>query len=371
MARTGPQTQTGKIRLLGRNRAALEQFAAGRGQPPYRGRQLARWIYARGACDFASMTDLPALWRAQLDEEAEVGRATVARTQRSRDGTAKLLLELQDGQRVETVLLPYEDRTSVCISTQVGCPVGCTFCATATMGLIRNLDAGEIVEQVLAGREHAPSRSGPSVTHVVVMGMGEPLLNYEPLVAAVRLLHDEMGLSYRHLTVSTAGYIPGILQLAEEGLPITLALSLHAPDDALRAELIPMARRYPVQELMDAMQEYTRKTSRRVSLEYLLLADVNDTEPHARALARLLRGTITHVNLIPWNPVASFSQFQAPSSARVRRFRQVLERAGIAVTQRAERGQDIDAACGQLVIKEGVRREAPPIPINTLAGSHV
>jgi 23S rRNA (adenine2503-C2)-methyltransferase len=335
--------------LLGRSRAELEALAAELGQPAYRGRQLARWLYQRGARSFDAMTDLPAGFRARLSESFSVGRSETARRQASRDGTVKLLLRFPDGREIETVVLPYADRTSVCISTQVGCPVGCVFCATATLGFTRNLTAGEIVDQVLTAREHAP---GGRVTHVVVMGMGEGLLNYENLVRALRLLHDEAGLSYRHLTVSTAGHAPGIRRLAEEGLPVTLALSLHAPNDALRAELIPMSRKWGVREVMDAVREYTEKTGRRVTLEYLLLAEVNDREEHAHQLAGLVEGMITHVNLIPWNPAQSFARFAAPSPARVRRFRRLLEERGITVTQRVERGQDIAAACGQLALIE-------------------
>jgi 23S rRNA (adenine2503-C2)-methyltransferase len=205
---------------------------------------------------------------------------------------------------------------------------------------------------VLTAREQAP---GGRITHVVVMGMGEPLINYEALVRAFRLLHDEIGLSYRHLTVSTAGYVPGIRRLADEGLPVTLALSLHAPSDALRSELIPMSRKWGVGEVMEAVREYLEKTGRRVTLEYLLLAGVNDEPRHAHELGQLLRGTITHVNLIPWNPADTFTRFEAPSQARVREFRRILEGYGVTVTQRAERGQDIDAACGQLALTS--RRE--------------
>jgi 23S rRNA (adenine2503-C2)-methyltransferase len=236
----------------------------------------------------------------------------------------------------------------VCISSQVGCPVGCVFCATATLGFGRNLTAGEMVDQILTARENAP---GGRLTHVVVMGMGEGLLNYENLVKALRLIHDEVGLSYRHLTVSTAGHVPGIRRLAEEGLPVTLALSLHAPNDPLRAQLIPMSKKWGVEAVMEAVREYTDKIGRRVTLEYLLLARVNDEDEHAHQLGKLVQGMISHVNLIPWNPADSFSQFDPPSAARVRRFRQVLESYGVTVTQRVERGQDIAAACGQLALK--------------------
>lgn len=348
--------------LLGRTRAELQTFAAELCQPAYRGRQLAAWLYARGARSFAEMTDLPAPLRERLEESACVGRSEIVGRQEARDGTRKLLLRYPDGKEIETVVLPYEDRTSVCISSQVGCPVGCVFCATATMGFARNLTAGEMVDQVLTARENAPERGArQNLSHVVVMGMGEPLLNYENLVRALRLMHEEVGLSYRHLTVSTAGHVPGIRRLAAEGLPVTLALSLHAPNDPLREQLIPMSRKWGVGEVMDAVREFTETTGRRVTLEYLLLAHVNDEDEHAEQLGRLVRGMITHVNLIPWNPADTFTAFEAPSHARVRRFRQALEQYGITVTQRMERGQDIAAACGQLAVQaQGGRAAVAP-----------
>ena len=336
------------VALVGQTRTELEAFAGTLGQPAYRGRQLAQWLYARGARSFDAMSDLPGAFRLRLSEEAAVGRSELVLKQQSRDGTAKLLLRYADGKEIETVVLPYEDRTSVCISSQVGCPVGCVFCATATMGFARNLTAGEMVDQVLTAREQSPTGR---LTHVVVMGMGEPLLNYDDLVKALRLMHDELGLSYRHLTVSTSGHVPGMRRLAEEGIPITLALSLHAPNDELRASLIPMSKKWGVEAVMEAVRFYTETTGRRVTLEYLLLARVNDEEEHARELARLTRGMISHVNLIPWNPAETFSRFDAPSRNRVRAFREALEASGIAVTQRVERGQDIAAACGQLALK--------------------
>jgi 23S rRNA (adenine2503-C2)-methyltransferase len=340
-----PQQRT---KLLGLNRPELQALAVSLGQPAYRTKQLAQWIYARGVRSFDEMTDLPASFRAKLAEETEIGRSELVHRQQSRDGTAKLLLHFADGKEIETVVLPYPDRTSVCISSQVGCPVGCVFCATATMGFARNLTAGEMVDQVLTAREHSPTGK---LTHVVVMGMGEPMINYDNLVKALRLLHDEVCLSYRHLTVSTAGHVPGMRQLADEGIPVTLALSLHAPNDELRSSLIPMSKKWGVSEVMDAVRHYTEKTGRRVTLEYLLLARVNDEDEHARQLGRLCRGTINHVNLIPWNPADTFGKFEAPSQARVRRFRETLEASGVTVTQRSERGQDIMAACGQLALK--------------------
>lgn len=351
--------QQERTRLVGMERKELDELVRSLGEPAYRGKQIARWIYARGARRFEEMSDLPAALRARLAEAAEVGRGEVALRQEAADGTVKLLLALSDDRRIETVVLPYEERTSVCISSQVGCPVGCVFCATATMGFGRNLSAGEIVDQVLTAKEQAP---GGRLTHVVVMGMGEPLLNYEALIKGLRLMHEEVGLSYRHLTVSTSGHVPGIRRLAEEGIPVTLALSLHAPNDELRAQLIPLSKKWGVQAVMEAVREYTERTGRRVTLEYLLLAKVNDELEHAEQLARLCRGMITHVNLIPWNPADSFTRFEAPSRNRVRAFRQALEERGITVTQRVERGQDIAAACGQLAVKAGKDGEIAVAP---------
>jgi 23S rRNA (adenine2503-C2)-methyltransferase len=341
--------------LLGRDRSELEALAQELGEPAYRGRQIAQWLYRHGVHSIEEMTDLPAAFQARLAEVSRVGRSELVTAQKSRDGTAKLLLEEADGKRIETVLLPYEARTSVCISSQVGCPVGCVFCATATMGFARNVTAGEMVDQVLAAQEAAQRAGRPRITHVVVMGMGEPLLNMEELLKAIRLLNQEVGIAMRHITVSTVGYVPGILRLAEEDLQITLALSLHAPNDTLRSQLIPMAKKYPLRETMAAVRLYTQRTGRRVTLEYLLLSGVNDSEPLAGELARLVRGMITHVNLIPWNPAETFSSFEAPSAGRVRTFRRALERHGLTVTQRVERGQDISAACGQLAVKVGGR----------------
>jgi 23S rRNA (adenine2503-C2)-methyltransferase len=314
-------------------------------------------MYQCGARDFATMSDLPNELRARLAREFWVGRSEVAESQAARDGTVKMLLELADERRIETVLLPYGDRTSVCISSQVGCPVGCVFCATATMGFARNLSAGEMVDQVLTAGERARREcTVPRITHVVVMGMGEPLLNVPHLIRAIHILHHEVGLSMRHITVSTAGFVPGMRQLADAGLPVTLALSLHAADDAVREKLIPMSRRYPLDEVLAAASYYSERTGRRVTLEYLLLSGVNDSDADARELARRVQGRLTHVNLIPWNPADSYSRFAPPRPARIRSFRAALERRGLTVTQRMERGGEIDAACGQLSVRHAAER---------------
>ena len=354
--------------LLGLNTEELGAVAREQGEPTYRGKQLAEWIYRWGVREFAQMTNLPNRLRAQLSDNYQVGRSQLVFARHSRDATVKLLLAMGDGQTVETVGLPYASYFSCCVSTQVGCPVRCAFCATGMSGYTRNLTAGEIVDQVLTVQEAVKSPQPPlasplsplsisdgegvggearRVSHVVFMGMGEPLLNYADTVKAVRLFNSELGIGMRHLTVSTVGFVPGIRQLAQERLQITLAVSLHAPNDDLRRRLIPTMIRWDLDEILDACRDYFRQTGRRVTFEYCLLDRVNDGVAEARELAQVLRGLNCHVNLIPYNPVVELG-FEAPSAVRVRAFREVLEQAGIPVTQRVQRGADIEAACGQL-----------------------
>jgi 23S rRNA (adenine2503-C2)-methyltransferase len=347
-----------KIPLLGLNTTELRAVMREQGQSPYRGGQLAEWMYRHGARTFSDMPSLPAMLRARLAEKYEVGRSNVLARQQSRDGTIKLLLELRDGARVETVGLPYADRFSCCLSTQVGCPIGCAFCASGQGKFARNLGPGEIVEQVLtvneavgSGLMEVSSRS-QAIDRVVIMGMGEPLLNYEAVIKAVRLLNDEMGIGIRHIAISTVGIVPGILKLAREKLQITLAVSLHAPGDELRSRLVPGMTRWSIAEIMDACREYLRYTGRRVTFEYCLLGGVNDGAAEARALAGILRGSNCHVNLIRYNPVPGLP-FHAPSQAAIRKFCDILTAAAIQVTQRMQRGADISAACGQLRRQSG------------------
>ena len=334
--------------LLGLNADELCALVQEDGKPAYRGNQLAEWLYQHGARTFEEMTNLPDKLRAHLSREYEVGRSRTVAIQHSRDGTIKLLLELHEGSKVETVGLPYADRFSCCLSTQVGCPVGCVFCATGLGGYTRNLTAGEIVDQVLAVQEAARNNSeSRRVDHVVFMGMGEPLLNYEATVKAMRLLNSELGIAIRHLTVSTVGFVPGIRRLAQEKMQVTLAVSLHAPTDDLRRQLIPGMTSWSLAEIIDACQEYLQQTGRRVTFEYCLIDGVNDGIAEAHELAKLLHGMNCHVNLIPYNPVSGLT-FHTRSRKRIRAFREILEGAGIRVTQRVQRGSDIDAACGQL-----------------------
>ncbi|MGE5552676.1 MAG: 23S rRNA (adenine(2503)-C(2))-methyltransferase RlmN [Betaproteobacteria bacterium] len=334
--------------VLGLFREELAERLAALGQPAYRAGQVMRWVYRKGARTFAEMTDLPAELRATLAQEAAVGRPEVATVQRTEDGaTAKLLLRLADGETVETVLLHHCYGVSVCVSSQVGCAMGCGFCASTRGGLVRNLSAGEMLGEVLEAQ--AAAGAGGRVSHAVVMGMGEPLANYEALMRFLRLLHapEAFGMSYRNMTVSTCGLVPGIERLAGEGLPITLAVSLHAPNDRLRSRLMPVNRNYPLDRLIPACAAYAGQTGRRVTFEYALIAGANDGPREAEELAALLAGMLCHVNLIPMNEVPE-SGFERSSPERVEQFRGILARAGIPVTVRREMGAEIEAACGQL-----------------------
>jgi 23S rRNA (adenine2503-C2)-methyltransferase len=343
--------------LLGLSTEELCLLAQAEGVPRYRGKQIAAWVYGRGAHTIEAMDNLPRELRARLAGKYQVGRSRVAAVRNSADGTVKLLLEMPDGATVETVGLPYPDRYSCCVSTQVGCAMGCLFCATGT-GCTRNLTAGEIVDQVLTVREAAqplppaPADTPLRIDHVTFMGMGEPLLNYEATLKALGLLNVELGIGARNLTVSTAGIVPGIIRLAAEKLQVTLAVSLHAPDDRLRNRLMPGLTQWTIAEVLNACRTYLVQTGRRITFEYCLLDRENDGQAEALQLVKILRGLNCHVNLIPFNNVAGLSH--RPSLPdRVRIFRETLARGGIQVTQRVQRGAEIDAACGQLRRREG------------------
>lgn len=352
-------------------RALLSEDA---GLPAYRGSQVAEWLYRRmmpeqagGFCaDFAAMTDLPKDVRTALAEKFAGPPLALAQKQEdSRDGTVKALAKLTNGGHpIECVLLPDEKRVSVCLSTQAGCPMACAFCATGTQGLTRNLTAGEIVSQFLLLQSLTPRR----ISHIVLMGMGEPLLNYDATLKAIRIMNAECGVAMRHITLSTVGIVPNIEKLAAENLQLTLAVSLHAPNDALRTRLVPVNKTYPIERLMNACRSYAAQTHRRLTFEYVLLKGVNDEPEHARELARLVRGMPAAVNVIPYNPTSVAEPFGRPEPPRIAAFRAVLEEAGIVVTQRKERGRQIAAACGQLVTEASHRRPAErPLPV--LAGA--
>lgn len=352
-------------------RARVSEVA---GLPAYRGSQVAEWLYRRPlpgqgggfAADFLAMTDLPQEARRALAEQFAGPPLVLTQKQEDpRDGTLKALAKLANGGHpIECVLLPDEKRVSVCLSTQAGCPMACAFCATGTQGLTRNLTTGEIVAQFLL----LQSLSTRRISHIVLMGMGEPLLNYDAVLKAIRILNAECGVAMRHITLSTVGIVPNIEKLAGENLQLTLAVSLHAPNDALRTRLVPVNKTYPLDRLMAACRRYAEHTRRRLTFEYVLLRGVNDEPEHARELARLIKGMPAALNIIPYNPTSVAEPFGRPEPARIAAFRKVLEDAGVVVTQRKERGRQIAAACGQLVT-EAARRRPAERPLPVLAGA--
>jgi 23S rRNA (adenine2503-C2)-methyltransferase len=333
------------------SREELAAWCQARGQPRFRAEQILRWLTSGRAANFECMTDLPVEFRQELAAGFAFLASEVVAHQRSRDGTEKLLLRLADGELVETVLMREADRRTVCLSTQVGCGMGCVFCASGLSGLTRNLAASEIIEQALRVDRLLPA--GERLTNVVVMGMGEPLANLPNLLHALALLESKLGLglSPRRVTISTVGLPERIADLAETGKPYNLAVSLHAPNDALRSELVPVNARIGIEAIMKAAHGYFARTGRRVSFEYVLLEGRNDAPEHARELALLLRGRNAHINLIPMNPVEGLP-FHDPARRQLAAFVQELERAGVTVTVRKRKGADIDAACGQLRLQQ-------------------
>lgn len=337
--------------LLGLDPAALKAFFASFGEKPFRAGQVLQWIHQYGVDNFDAMTNLSKGLRAKLQAAAEIRAPEIALDQLAADGTRKWLLRLADGNCIETVFIPEVDRGTLCVSSQVGCTLNCAFCATGHQGFNRNLDVHEIIGQLwLANRVLArDATAGRAITNVVMMGMGEPLLNFDNVVAAMKIMLDDLGygLSRRRVTLSTAGMVPMLERLREE-CPVSLAVSLHATNDALRNELVPLNRKYPIAELLDACRKYVEGDSRRrVTFEYVMLAGVNDSLEHARALVKLLDGVPAKVNLIPYNPFPQ-GRFQRSDQATIERFRDVLQRANLTTITRKTRGDDIDAACGQL-----------------------
>jgi 23S rRNA (adenine2503-C2)-methyltransferase len=324
----------------------LEGLLAGFGEPHWRVDEIRRWIYARGATDIAAMTSLPLSLREQLAEEHEIFFPAVDRSERSADGTEKLLLLFDNSSPCETVLIPGEGRLTQCLSTQSGCPLACVFCHTGRLGLKRNLDAAEIADQWLTARRRL--EEGEKVTNLVFMGMGEPLLNFEAVRLSIEIFTAPWGgaMSPSRITVSTAGIVPGIERMAREFPPVNLAVSLNAPDDELRSRLMPINRKYPLADLMGALRRYP-PGRRKLTFEYVLLGGVNDSPSTARALATLLRGLRCKVNLIPFNAHSGLP-FRAPDEGDLERFAQILRRAGYAAPVRRSKGAEIAAACGQL-----------------------
>ena len=351
------------VNLLGLGHAELARFFAGLGEKPYRAQQLLRWIHKQGVTRFDSMTNLSKALRGKLEAEAEIRPPEIVNRQDSSDGTTKWAVRTDNGNAVEMVLIPDRGRNTLCISSQVGCTLDCAFCATGKQGFNGNLSKSEIAGQVwLAVRDLERRGEERGLTNVVFMGMGEPLYNFEETTAVVELLVDDLayGMSKRRVTVSTAGVVPKIYALSER-TDCALAVSLHAPDDALRDELVPINRKYPLAELMSACQHYLARigAKRSITIEYVLLKGVNDSLAHAKALAKLLRAIRCKVNLIPFNPFPA-SGFERPDAATIRVFQTFMIDAGYATMLRTTRGDDIAAACGQLVgaVADRTKRQA-------------
>ncbi len=351
--------------------AELADWVKAQGEPPYRARQIFHSLYQRGIADPARMTDLPASFREKLSREFQAPPLESAETQKSADGTVKWLWKLGDGQLLETVLIPADlragSRQTVCVSTQVGCAFRCAFCASGLNGFRRNLSAGEIVQQALGVQRG----TGKRVTNIVFMGMGEPLANYDNVLKGIRILNDPEGLHLgaRKITISTVGLVPMIERLSKEGLQVELSISLHAPNDELRGRIMPVNRKYPLSELMKAARDYAKATKRLITFEYILIDQVNDAPEQARELAKLLKGILARVNLIPCHPipisvpgtgtVPGTVLLKRPANARMLCFERELRHRRIPCTLRRSRGLDIDGACGQLRLRHLPEPAAP------------
>lgn len=351
-----PKSEAAKTNLIGLDLEGVEALVLSLGEAKFRARQLHSWVYVHTVRDFESMQNLSKPLREKLAEHCQIGTLKLAEKQVSQDGTQKYLFELSGAQKVESVLMPFEERDSyaVCLSTQVGCAVNCDFCATGKLGFKRQLRADEIVEQLLWIRHD----TGLDVRNIVLMGQGEPLLNYDEVLKAIRLINQSAEIGMRHITLSTSGIIPAIERLAEERLQLNLAVSLHAPNNEVRNSFMPINRKYPLEKLVPAVRNYAEKTGRRVTIEYILLDGVNDSIALAEELLKLLNGVNCLINLIPYNPIGDAGRiagsveagivYKRPNRNRVEAFRKVLQRGPHVVTVRLERGADIAAACGQL-----------------------
>jgi len=341
--------------LLGLDRAGLEMFFESIGEKKFRATQVMKWIHQLGVTDFQQMNNLSKELRNRLAETSCVQNLQVSKDQISKDGTRKWLLQLQDGNHIETVFIPEDDRGTLCVSSQVGCALDCSFCSTGRQGFNRNLTAAEIISQVWLASQllEEEKKPGRKITNVVMMGMGEPLLNFDNTIIAVRIMMDDFayGLSKRRVTVSTAGVVPAMDRLGDT-LDMRLAVSLHATNDELRNELVPVNKKYPLKELMAACRRFIDKqnTRSRITFEYVMLDGINDQPEHARELIRLLKGIPTLMNLIPFNPFEG-SGYSTSSKKAITRFREILHASGMTTVVRKTRGDDIDAACGQLAGK--------------------
>lgn len=339
-----------KINIYGLSLEELTDQMIALGQKPYRAKQLFSWIYVKNAHSFEEMSDVSLAFREVLKERYCLDLPDIFLRRVSSDGTTKLLYQLADGEKIETVLMPYNYGNAICTSTQVGCNMGCSFCASGLLKRKRNLSTAEMIGQLMRLNEVLRADGRKLISHIVVMGTGEPFDNYDEVIRFVRIANSQFGLAIgaRHITVSTSGVVPGILRYGKEGLQINLAISLHAPSNEIRDRLMPINRAYPLEELIPAILQYGLDSNgRRVTYEYIMIQDLNDSEEQARELIRLIKPTFGYVNLIPYNPVIENS-FQRSSNNRIHRFHDLLLKAGIKATIRKEFGTDIEAACGQL-----------------------
>ena len=339
--------KTEKIDIKSLEYEELAALMAEMGLPAFRGKQVFSWLHEKLVRDFEEMTNLPKGLRQELAEKCELRNLTKREVLTSKiDGTKKYLFELYDGNLIESVMMPYKHGNSVCVSSQVGCNMGCSFCASTIDGCVRSLSASEILGQVYEIQKD----TGERVSNIVVMGMGEPLVNYDSVVRFVKIISDENALhiSQRNITISTCGIIPAIIKLSGERLKVTLALSLHAPNDEIRRKIMPVAEKYRIADVLAACDHYFQETGRRVTFEYCLIDEVNDRKEHARELARLLKGRNAHVNLIPVNPTPE-NNYGAAKEKDIAVFQKILEQEGVTTTRRREMGRDISGACGQLV----------------------
>jgi 23S rRNA (adenine2503-C2)-methyltransferase len=341
-------TSEAKPFLYSLTQDALKEWLVREGEKPYRSQQIFDWLYVKRVRTFDEMSNLPKTLREKLREQFRLDALGEIARQVSRDGTVKFLFRLHDGHAIETVIMRHNYGNSVCVTTQVGCRIGCTFCASTLGGLQRNLEAGEIVAQVVAA-QRALDEEGQRASHVVVMGIGEPFENFESLLTFLTIINDNRGLNIgqRHITVSTSGIVPRIYEFAERGGQVNLAVSLHAPTSELRSRLMPINRGFPLPKLLEACRYYTEKTNRRITFEYALFGGVNDQPEHAEQLADLVGDLLCHINLIPVNYVPE-RDFVRTSREDIFRFKRILEERGLNVTIRREHGSDIAAACGQL-----------------------
>lgn len=345
------------INLYGQEIRKLESLMLERGQKKFRATQLYTWIYEKKAKTFDEMSDVSKVFREELNRDFCLNLPKIYKKQESKDGTIKLLLELEDGNKVETALMPYNYGNAICVSSQVGCNMACAFCASGLLKKKRNLEVHEIVGQVLVMNELL-SQKGEHVSHIVVMGTGEPFDNYDNVMDFIRIVNHPKSLAIgaRHISVSTCGLVSGIRKYANEGLQTNLAISLHAPNDEIRNKIMPVSKAYKMSDLMDAVHYYEQTAGRRVTFEYIMLKDVNDSLECAKELVELIKGTLAYVNLIPYNPVDEHS-FKRSDDKTVHEFFSYLMKHGVNTTVRKEFGNDIDAACGQLRAKESYGKE--------------